>query len=239
MDELSPSARALLDAAHGNDDPLPDDADRIRRAVLVRIGSVGFGAALYAMSVEPAKALLGATLPKVVAVALIAVGGSALYHHWKVSAPQVARSSLAIVAPAARVQAPAARPIAEPTPEAAATPDVVPPPVVAPRAPQAVAAEAHRTNLEAEMRWVRAADAALRGGDVGLAVSLLNQHAREFPHGALAEEREGLRVVAGCQGGGASPVVQRAASRFLQRAPRSLMAGRVRAACLAVPETGG
>jgi hypothetical protein len=92
--------------------------------------------------------------------------------------------------------------------------------------------------LEAEMRWVRAADAALRGGDAGLALSLLNQHAREFPNGLLAEEREGLRVVAGCQSG-ASPVVQRAASRFLQRAPRSLMAVRVRAACPALPETGG
>jgi hypothetical protein len=235
MDELSPGARALLDAARGSDEPAPADAARVRQRVLVRIGSAGFSAALFTLSVERANALLGAALPKFVAVALIAMGGSALYQHWKVSAGS-AQSPVAFAAPAAAATASASVPAAPLPPEPVAS--VAPAPVVTAPKPVAPAREVHRDNLEAEMRWVRAADAALRAGDVGLALGLLNQHAREFPNGLLAEEREGLRVVAACQGG-ASPVVQRAASRFLRRSPRSLMAGRVRAACPDLPETGG
>ncbi len=232
MDELSPGARALLDAAQGGDEPVPTDAVRVRQRVLMRIGSASFGAALFTLSVERAKALLGAALPKFVAVALIAVGGSALYQHWKVSAGK-AQSPVTVAAPAAPPGTPA--PAAPLTPEPAASP--APEPIATASKPPTVAKETHHDSLEAEMRWVRAADVALRSGDVGLALSLLNQHARECPNGLLTEEREGLRVVAACQGG-PSPVVQRAASRFLRRAPRSLIAGRVRAACPALPETG-
>src|SRR5450432_1153280 len=214
MDELSPGARALLDAAQGSDDPAPTDAARVRHRVLMRIGSAGFGAALFTLSVERAKALLGAALPKFVAVALIAVGSSALYQHWKVSGRR-AQPAVTFTAPAASPEIPA--PVTPTTPEPAAS--AAPAPSVTVLKSVAPAKEAHHDNLEAEMRWVRAADAALRTGDVGLAQSLLKQHAREFPNGLLAEEREGLRVVAACQGG-ASPTVQRAASRFLQRAPR-------------------
>ncbi|HWZ87838.1 MAG TPA: hypothetical protein VNW92_03280 [Polyangiaceae bacterium] len=236
MDELSPRARALLDAAQGSDDPLPADAARIRQSVLVRIGSAGVAAALFTFSVERAKAFLGAALPKFVAVALLAAGSSALYQHWKASeAPREASVSVPAVAPSAPVVTTASAAPLAPDPEPVATATSVP--VLPAAKPAVVAREPRHDNLEAEMRWVRAADAALRGGDVGLALSLLNQHAREFPNGALTEEREGLRVVAACQGG-ASPVVQRAASRFLQRSPRSLMAGRVRAACPTLPETG-
>jgi hypothetical protein len=85
--------------------------------------------------------------------------------------------------------------------------------------------------LEAEMRCVRAADAALRGGNVTEAEGLLEQHARDFPAGALSEERDGLRIVAGCQSGDSDS--QRAAAQFLEHSPRSLLAGRVRAACAA------
>jgi hypothetical protein len=235
MDELSPRARALLDAAQGSDDPLPADAARIRQSVLLRIGSAGIAAALFTFSVERAKAFLGAALPKFVAVALLAAGSSALYQHWKASeAPREASASLPVAPGAPAVPRAPAAPLAPASePVASSTPVPVPPAVK----PGGIAKEPRRDNLEAEMRWVRAADAALRGGDVGLALSLLNQHAREFPNGALTEEREGLRVVAACQGG-ASPVVQRAASRFLQRSPHSLMAGRVRAACPTLPETG-
>lgn len=234
MDELSPRARALLAAAEGSDDPIPADATRIRQSVLLRIGSAGFGAVLYTLSVERAKALLGVALPKVVAVALFAVGSSALYQHWKASAAQAQLNPPAMVAvPQAQPEVPAR----VPEPELAAVVTPLPVPAAAAPKPIATSKESQRDNLEAEMRWVRAADAALRGRDVALAVRLLNQHAHEFPNGVLSEEREGLRVVAGCQGG-VSPVVQRAASRFLRRAPRSLLAGRVRAACPALPETG-
>ncbi len=236
MDELSPRARALLDAANGNDDPAPTDAARVRRAVLVRIGSTGFSAALFTMSVERAKAFLGVALPKLVAVSVLAAGTSSLYQHWK-------ESTQAAPAAAAVVAVKSAPTIAlQPAPEAVASFPTLPEPVAsvvpAPRRVAVAARETRRDSLEAEMRWVRAADAALRGGDAGLALSLLNQHAREFPNGVLAEEREGLRVVAGCQSG-ISPSAQRVAARFLEHAPRSLIAGRVRAACAQPNESGG
>lgn len=235
MDELSPSARALLEAAQGSDDPVPSDAARIRQSVLLRVGSAGFGALVFTLSVERTKALFAAALPKLVLVALLAAGGSALYQHWRESAARVS-----VDAPSAVTLSEAPAWLPEPVLVPRAAPSLArltPSPQGSPKAPAAPKV-ALRDNLDAEMRWVRAADAALRAGDVGLALSLLNQHAREFPNGLLAEEREGLRVVAGCQHG-PSPLVQRAASRFLQRAPRSLMAGRVRAACSPLLEAGG
>jgi len=44
MDELNSHARALLDAANTFDDPTDLDRDRVRAAVLMRVGSV---AAVY------------------------------------------------------------------------------------------------------------------------------------------------------------------------------------------------
>ncbi|HWZ90135.1 MAG TPA: hypothetical protein VNW92_14830, partial [Polyangiaceae bacterium] len=40
MDDLSPKTRALLDAARSFDDPTDEDRDRVRNAVLMRLGSV-------------------------------------------------------------------------------------------------------------------------------------------------------------------------------------------------------
>jgi hypothetical protein len=233
VDDLSPRARALLDAAEGCDDPGPAEAARLRQAVLLRIGSVGFGTVFFALSVERAKAVLGVSLPKLVFVALIALGGNALYEHWKTGITRT-EAVLSRSAPVGE-PAPIAVPVGLPRPEPTTRP-VSAPTANAPRAALA-GREPNRDTLEAEMRWVRAADAALRSGDAASALGFLNQHAREFPDGVLAEEREGLRVVAACRGG-ISPDVQRAASRFLQRAPRSLMAGRVRAACPERVETG-
>jgi hypothetical protein len=236
MDELSPRARALLEAAHGMDDPIPGDAARVRRSVMTRIGATGLGAAVFSLSLERAKALLGIATPKVVALVLIAVGGSAVYQHAQQRDAQ-------------RVSAPASMPSA---PLAASPAPVVSPPAAAPEAVPVSAelpAPAHESRklrsasqwvpltravdpnagLEAEMRCVRAADAALRGGNVTEAEGLLEQHAREFPAGALSEERDGLRIVAGCQSGDSDS--QHAAAQFLERSPHSLLAGRVRTAC--------
>jgi hypothetical protein len=235
MDELSPRARALLEAAHGTDDPIQGDAARVRRNVMTRIGTTGLGAAVFSLSLERANALLGIATPKVVALLLIAVGGSAVYQH----SHQRDRQQLSVpMLPSAKVSASPA-----PSVDAAA---VVAESLAPSPAKSAPARERHKpraqfkrtgltravdpnAGLEAEMRCVRAADAALRGGNVAEAEGLLEQHAREFPAGALSEERDGLRIVASCQRRDSDS--QRAAAQFLERAPRSLLAGRVRAAC--------
>ncbi len=248
MDELSSRARALLSAAQGSDDPAPGDLSRVRRSVLVRIGSAGFGATVFSLSLQRAQAFLGLAAPKLVAVVALAVGGSAVYQRVEraIEAPHAAASVVhaprvvaASPGPAKRVQAPIPEPPALPalleeTPGAEEPPST---PAVAlprsqPRAARVAPTRAHvsaHVDLEAEMRWVRAADAALRSGNVGTAQGLLDDHAREFPSGALAEEREGLRIVAGCQS--QSGDGNRGAARFLEHAPHSLLAGRVRAAC--------
>ena len=237
MDELSSRARALLVAAYGSDDPLAGDAARVRRGVLLRTGSLGLGATVFSLSLERAKALLGLSVPKLAAVVLVAVSSSAVY--------QRVQRRLAEDAAVSAPLAPVPRPmLAAPTPALASEPapalsaaeapsaSVLAPPVPRHRRFLARPVSAPRTgdNLEGEMRWVRAADTALRAGNVGVAQGLLEEHAREFPHGALAEEREGLRVIAACQAG-ESAETKRAAAHFLERAPRSLLAGRVRAVC--------
>ncbi|HEX3775651.1 MAG TPA: hypothetical protein VHV51_14365 [Polyangiaceae bacterium] len=233
MDELGPRARALLDAAEGADDPASADAVRVRAAVLSRIGSAGFGAALFSLSLEQAKAFLGAAVPKLATVALLAVGTSALYHHWREHPNALANASVpAVVSAPAVAAAPPVAPSST-SPQATRAPSAEPAQVRS--KPHPLAKALQRDDLEAEMRLVRAADAALRAGDLALSQNLLIQHAREFPNGALAEEREGLRVIATCEGS-ATESTRRAANRFLQRAPRALIAGRIRAACAGLDE---
>jgi hypothetical protein len=236
MDELSPRAHALLDAAHGTDDPIPGDAARVRRSVMTRIGTTGLGAAVFSLSLERAKALLGVATPKVVAVVLLAVGGSAVYQ--RAAQREVTQQSVPNLPAAARVGMPVSPPPEEALPVIAALPPSAPEPVATLPAhrPRRALKRGTRVrsldpnaSLEAEMRCVRAADAALRGGHVNEAETLLEQHAREFPAGTLSEERDGLRIVASCQNGDADAA--RAASSFLQKSPRSLLAGRVRSAC--------
>ncbi len=247
MDELSPRARALLEAAHGVDDPIASDAARVRSSVLTRIGSTGLGAAVFSLSLERAKALLGLATPKVVAIVLLAASGSAVFQHLQLRHAELSFpvTAPAVVVSAAPVQAQAVDPVASVAVPVSSLPLLVSP---APRrlrgshAPRGVALHVQpaqpvdpNAGLEAEMRTVRAADAALRSGNVNEAEGLLEQHAREFPSGTLAEERDGLRLVASCQNGDSDS--QRAAAQFLERAPHSLIAARVRAAC--ARPTGG
>ena len=56
MDDLSPGARSLLQAADTYDDPSPDDAARVRRAVLTRVGAIGLTAAVVTAGSTQAKA---------------------------------------------------------------------------------------------------------------------------------------------------------------------------------------
>ena len=234
MDELSPRARALLEAAHGTDDPIPGDAARVRRNVMTRIGTTGLGAAVFSLSLERAKALLGVATPKVVAVVLLAVGGSAVYQRTQQrelsqrSVPSLAAAVPVVAAVNAQPEEAPSAALPPSAPEARPSPPLHRPRLSLKRSVRAQALDP-TADLEAEMRCVRAADAALRGGYVNEAQTLLEPHAREFPAGTLSEERDGLRIVASCQSGDAD--ASRAASLFLERSPHSLLAGRVRTAC--------
>lgn len=242
MDDLSPGARSLLQAADTYDDPSPDDAARVRRAVLSRVGAIGLTAAVVTAGSTQAKAASVISLAaKLTAALAITAGGVAAtwtyVHHQREAA----------VTPAAPAKAPtvSAAPTPAPEPLAAAPAIVVPEDVkleeeapvakaqrgvaraARPETPEKV--EPSAADLEAEMKLIRGADSALRAGRSTEALALLAQHQAEHPHAALAHEREGLRAIANCQLGSSNGAV--AAQRFLAHSPHSPLAPRLRSAC--------
>lgn len=70
---------------------------------------------------------------------------------------------------------------------------------------------------------------ALRRGQLSRARALTSEHAREFPQGAMAPEREAVTTIVACRSGASD--ASRRARRFLQRHGSSPHADSVRAAC--------
>lgn len=95
----------------------------------------------------------------------------------------------------------------------------------APTAPSAIEAD-----VDAELRVMRGVWAALDTGDADLALVRLDEHARRFPEGVLAVEREASRVIALCAAG-TDAAARRAADAFLAAHPGSTYARRIRATC--------
>ena len=241
MDELSPSARALLRAASASDDPSADDAKRVRRAVLLQVGAAGVGASTFAAKAAEAKGLLGTLGAKLGAALLITAGASSVTY-------LVARPDREPPAAVVRAPAPVAEVAVEPEPDPApsetattAVREVPPPPSsfedpaarreararrIDPDPAPSVAAE----NLEAEVKLIRSADSALRAGRTSEGLSLLAAHAKAHPKGLLSQERRGLEILARCQSGGGARAVK-AAETFLAAAPRSPLSPRIRGAC--------
>jgi hypothetical protein len=86
------------------------------------------------------------------------------------------------------------------------------------------------SGLERERNIVAASQRALADGRPSRALDLLDQHARTFPHGAMAEDRDALRVVALCAAGRTEDA-EKQRTKFFRRWPKSLHASRVRTAC--------
>jgi len=83
-----------------------------------------------------------------------------------------------------------------------------------------------------EADLLRRADLALKANDPEGALSLLDRHAAQFPHGVLIEERDAERVVVLCALARVDDARALAAT-FLRERPRSPLAVRVRASCAA------
>lgn len=240
MDDLSPGARSLLQAADLYDDPSAEDATRVRRAVLTRVGAIGLTAAVVAVSSTQAKAASVMSIAaKLTAVLAVTAGGVAATYSYSnhVKQPLAVMASAPMKAPAQTTLR--AKPAAEPTVVAA---EEIKPEESAPaakrvwRAPRVEPVEKVEpkpeptpADLEAEMKLIRGADTALRSGRAGDALSLLAQHQAEHPRAALAHEREGLRAIAQCQQG--APGSSATAERFIAQSPRSPLAPRLRSAC--------
>jgi hypothetical protein len=83
--------------------------------------------------------------------------------------------------------------------------------------------------LAAELRLVERMHAAEQKNDLTAALGIADEHAREFPNGVLAEEREATRAVVTCKRDGSSRATTLAT--FEKRFPRSSHEARVTAAC--------
>lgn len=242
MDDLSPGARSLLQAADTSDDPSAEDAARVKRAVMMRVGAIGISAALVTAGSTQAKAASVVSIAaKLTAALAVTAGGVAATWSYVydaqeppavvASAPAKARAN-----PVAAVAAPAEPAIISPEDVKLEEAPAVKGPRLAPRTArpepeklEAPKAEQTAADLDAEMKLIRGADSALRAGRSSEALSLLAQHQAEHPRASLAQEREGLRAIAQCQVGGAGAAA--IAERFIARAPRSPLAPRLRSAC--------
>ena len=106
-----------------------------------------------------------------------------------------------------------------------------PPMVTAPTAASAMPTHPARATgdaapFAAELELLARAQTAYTHRDFSHALVLVAEHARRFPNGHLAEEREALRVRS-LQGSGRSDEARRAAAAFALRFPRSVLLPRV------------
>ena len=102
--------------------------------------------------------------------------------------------------------------------------------LTAPAGPPSTAPPLPPTTLEAETRLVGAGVAALHSGDAARALSLFDDHARQFPDGALAQERMVERIAALCALG-RQDQARSAAGAFIQMHGGSPLVDRVRSSC--------
>lgn len=252
---MSPELEALLAAERGVDTLDPAVSARVSRAVAVGIGvlpsgggggggaggSGGAGGAASggppaevgtggALATAAAKGLAGAKL----AIALVAAGAAGAIAGVGTDRALARREAPPVVTPAVdatAVAVPAATTIpketATPAVEVPTSPAALPPPATPP-APH-TAAEPSAKGLAAERALLDVARAGLAQGDPGTALRAAERHAHEYPDGALAEERDAMRVKALMQLGRAGEARRRAAD-FEQRYPTSLQLRAVRSA---------
>lgn len=229
MNELGPDARAILDAANGGDDPSDADRARVRAGVLRKVGAVAAVTAATASTTTAAAAtkagVFGAlsTLAKaaIVLSAVTVVAGGAYVARSRPTPVTIAPSAAPIeIVPAISSSVPV------PSPIASASASVAPPPsVIAPKPAPAP----KKLTVEDELVLLQRAQAAMGAGDPARALALLDEHEKKFPSGALAEEREGQRVLARCALG--RPDAQSGAEKFLAAHPDAPVASRVRKVC--------
>jgi hypothetical protein len=96
-------------------------------------------------------------------------------------------------------------------------------------APAASEARSSQSN-QGELAIVRATLTALRDKRPQGALELLDEHARQYPRGAMAHERAGLRVVALCDAGQIERGLKEQGA-FLETDSTSALAQRVQKTC--------
>ena len=100
------------------------------------------------------------------------------------------------------------------------------------RAPERTTVEPapRTTTLAAEMRLLAKANSAMRAGNPSVALSVLDEHRRDYPGGQLAPERDYKRAVAMCELGRVAEARSIAAS-FVRAHPKSPLRSKAESVC--------
>jgi len=198
-----------------------------RARVLKRAQASALSGAALRMSTQPApvsnwpRAWLGGAAA---ATLLAGAAAFAFYGHQKpISVPERSAVTDAPVGPGPRLE-----PASSATASSQGPGLVLPAPSVTP--PSATPDAARRVESYApELELLHRAHAAYGKRDFANALRLLAEHARRFPNGRLAEEREALRVRA-LNSSGQSESARHAAHAFAARFPHSVLLSRTMAA---------
>jgi TolA-binding protein len=224
-DPLPDDLRGFLEAERELDVPAAETRERLSSRLTPLFfppsasapggGDAGGNAAAHGASGSALKAGLGAKLlVPAICTALGAAGGAATHAYLAGSHAE---------APAARSAVPVMVP---PLPAAAETPEPEATSSPTGSGTSRAASEASGSSLRAERLLLESATAALLRGDTASATTTLQKHARLYPRGALAEEREVLWVkVLRAQGN--DKVAEQRATEFKRKFPSSLQQGTV------------
>jgi hypothetical protein len=245
MTELGPDARSILDAARGGDEPTDADRKRVHVSLARRIG---VGAAILGTTTATSASAGGATIVAgvssltkavVLVVGIVGVLGGGTYVVRRLVAPKPAPTTVSTTATTAttivtptKTATPIVEPTAAPEPTIDPTPAPAPPPIAtlapAPIVAPAAAPSAKKSSFDDELAAMQQVQAVL-GSDPQKALAMIDAQSKQFPNGAFAQERAGMRVVALCELG--RPEARAQAEAFLAAHPQSPMALRIRSAC--------
>ena len=248
--ELNPDARALIELARDAHEPGDDDRARVRAVLASRIGvaaglglAAGLGAAAHTTTTAGAGVTVGglgagaAALKVIGAVVIVSatVAGATLVHRARhapiaravverAPAPEPQRRVASGTAATPETSPPASEPAREET--TAYPPDTRAAAVAAKRPPRAHAIVPGSPEVADEASLVHAGVVARRAGEPARALALLDTHARQYPQGVLAEERDVERALALADLGRVTEA-RAAVDRFLKDHPRSPLAARL------------
>ena len=242
LEPLSGDALALLGAERRRTSAPSEVSDRVFEHLRTSIaaGAVGVAAAAaLAPGVTAGKGVLAGltarAVPWVLGAALVGGGVGAGIHARLASTPMPPRAATEPTASVAPPSPPTpSPPVAPPLAIASASP-----PLSAPRVARSETSAGARppdkdVDLAAERALIEQARMALARGQGAGALAALESHARQFPRGRLAEEREALSVQALVQAGRTDEARARAAA-FRVRFPTSVFVPAVNAAVTEAP----
>jgi hypothetical protein len=237
MNDLSPKARAVVEAGRNPGVFTPMDRDRIRQGLRVRLATLG---AVTATAGSAAAMSMAAKIAVVTAVAAVLGGGVASF--WALREPAPAPGPAARDSSSARPPAGTMPQAATPVPEKTAPPlpsGALPSNDIRKGSKRPLATGTPATEeraappLDVELSLLRQAREDLRTGAPASAYQRLVDYDRRYGKGPLWQERQALAAVALCQWR-PGPQAQARAAEFLRNAPQSPLADRVRSACQSV-----